>query len=263
VKTVAIVQARMTSTRLPGKVLLDLAGRPVLARVVERLRACARVNEICLAITTNAADDPLEAFARQEKIAVVRGPEQDVLARYVAAARSTGADAVVRITSDCPLLDPEVTDRVIGALTVPTAVDYAANVLERTYPRGLDTEAFFLDTLLRIDRLATSAMAREHVTVFLRSERPDLFKTRHVRDRIDNSDLRWTLDTPADLTFLRAVFERWGPTDPIQPYAKLAAALRAEPALLALNHDAETWDPAGASTHAVTGRAGLTQGMSR
>src|SRR5690349_2894773 len=109
----------MTSTRLPGKVLMDLAGRPVLARVVQRLRACERVDEICLAITRNSADDPLEEFARKQKIAVVRGSEQDVLSRYVLAARSTGADAVVRITSDCPLLDPEVTDEVIRALTVP------------------------------------------------------------------------------------------------------------------------------------------------
>jgi spore coat polysaccharide biosynthesis protein SpsF len=193
----------------------------------------------------------------------VRGPEHDVLARYVAAARSTGAEAVVRITSDCPLLDPEVTDSVIAALTVPSTVDYAANVLERTYPRGLDTEAFFLDTLMRMDRLATSASAREHVTVFLRSERPDLFKTRHVRDRHDNSDMRWTLDTPADLTFLRAIFERWGSTGTIKPFAELVAALRAEPALLAINHDAETWDPAGPSAHAVTGGAGRTQGLPR
>ncbi len=242
-RTVAIIQARMTSTRLPGKVLMDLAGRPVLARVVQRLRACERVDEICLAITRNSTDDPLEEFARKQKIAVVRGSEQDVLGRYVLAARSTGADAVVRITSDCPLLDPEVTDEVIRALTVPSTVDYAANVLERTYPRGLDTEAMFVDTLMRLDRLATSPAAREHVTIFLRADRPDLFRTRHVRDAADNSDLRWTLDTPADLEFLRTVFERFELAGPPRSYRELVSALRADPALIAINRDAETWDP--------------------
>lgn len=233
----------MTSTRLPGKVLMDLAGRPVLARVVQRLRACKEVEEICVATTRNSADDPLVEFARKQQIACVRGSEQDVLGRYVLAARSTGAEAVVRITSDCPLLDPEVTDKVISALTAPSQVDYAANVLERTYPRGLDTEAMFVDTLMRLDRLATVPSDREHVTTFLRSERPDLFKTRHVRDTVDNSDLRWTLDTPADLLFLRTVFERCHLAGPPRSFRELVAALRAEPGLIAINRDAETWDP--------------------
>jgi spore coat polysaccharide biosynthesis protein SpsF len=259
-RTVAVIQARMTSTRLPGKVLMDLAGRPVLARVVQRLRACEMVDEICVATTRNSTDDPLEEFARKQNVQFVRGSEEDVLGRYVLAARSTGADAVVRITSDCPLLDPEVTDLVIRALTAPSQVDYAANVLERTYPRGLDTEAMFVDTLMRLDRLAAAPGDREHVTTFLRSERPDLFKTRHVRDTVDNSDLRWTLDTPADLTFLRTVFERFHLAGPPRSFRELVTALRAAPELLAINRDADTWDPSGTPARFAPGRV-LKEGI--
>src|SRR5687767_7584473 len=142
-KVVIVVQARMTSTRLPGKVLMDVSGRPMLAWQIERLQRCA-AQEIVLATTSNAADDPVVELAARLGIRSFRGSEHDVLARFVGAARQAHADVVVRVTADCPLLDPAITDRVINELLEHRGeCDYASNVLRRTYPRGLDVEAFF------------------------------------------------------------------------------------------------------------------------
>src|ERR1700754_3878745 len=152
---VVILQARMTSTRLPGKVLADLAGRPMLQRQLERLVRCRHVDEIALATTTNTEDDPIVDLAQRQGFRVHRGSEHDVLARYAGAAAACDADLIVRITSDCPLIDPELTDAVIAALEERReSVDYASNVLERHLPRGLDTEALWRDVLERVHRMA-------------------------------------------------------------------------------------------------------------
>jgi spore coat polysaccharide biosynthesis protein SpsF len=178
-RIVAIIQARTTSSRFPRKVLADLAGQPLLAWVLRRARASA-VDEVVVATTVNAADDPVIAIAEREDVRWFRGEEHDVLGRYVQAAREAGADAVVRLTADCPMLDAEVIDMVIDALRKTPAVDYSANVIERTFPQGLDAEALFFEALVRSDRLGTSPDAREHVTWFIREERPDLFRLRSV-----------------------------------------------------------------------------------
>lgn len=229
-KRVAILQVRMTSSRLPGKVLMDLAGQPMAAREVERLRRCKRLDEIVLATTTNRDDDALVNLADRIDLRWYRGSEHDVLARYVGAARETQAEIVVRVTGDCPLLDPEQTDRVIAALEAEPA-DYAANVLRRTFPRGLDTEALHLDTLLRLDRLARSKPSREHVTWFLREERAEIFVKVSVEDRENNSDLRWTVDTAEDLAFIRGIWANLGLADRFIPYREILAYLRAHPDL--------------------------------
>jgi spore coat polysaccharide biosynthesis protein SpsF len=206
-KRVVIIQARMGSTRLPGKVLMDLEGRPMLARQLDRLKRCQFVDAICLATTTGAADDVLVDLAAAEGVAAFRGDESDVLGRYVGAAASMAADVVVRITADCPLIAPEVVDQVIDCAVVPDAAcDYASNTATRRFPRGLDTEVMFMDTLRRLDRLARSRPAREHVTWFIHSERPDLFVRRDVLAVTDDSDLRWTVDTAEDLAMVRALF---------------------------------------------------------
>jgi spore coat polysaccharide biosynthesis protein SpsF len=243
VHRVVIVQARMTSTRLPGKVLMDLAGRPLLERELERLARCERADEIVLAVTTNPDDDPLVALARRLGLRWHRGSEHDVLARYVGAAREADADLVARVTADCPLIDPEETDAVIRALEEQRA-DYAANILERTLPRGLDTEALWRDVLERTARLATSQPAREHVTWFCRSERPDLFVLHSVRRPFDAADLRWTVDTPQDLDLVRRLYAELGLHEAPVPLAAVLAHVRAHPELAAINAGVDQKDPA-------------------
>lgn len=227
----------MTSTRLPGKVLMDLAGRPLLVRQLERLRACADVDEIVIATTTNTTDDPLVAAAGAAGVRWFRGSEHDVLGRYAGAAREAGADVVVRVTSDCPLIDPDELGAVIAGLT--PEYDYAANILERRLPRGLDAEALWRDTLDRTARLAGSAPAREHVTWFCHTERPDLFLLRSVVRPFDAADLRWTVDTPEDLALVRRIFEELGLAEAPRPFPEILAHVRAHPELAAINAHVE------------------------
>ncbi|MBZ5647592.1 MAG: glycosyltransferase family protein [Acidobacteriia bacterium] len=235
-KTAIIIQTRMTSTRLPGKVLMELAGRPMLAQQLRRLKACRSADEIVVATTTNKTDDPVVALAEKEGVRWFRGSEDDVLSRYAGAAREAEADIVVRITSDCPLIDAEVTDRVIAELkTHAGECDYAHNIIPRTYPRGLDTEAMFRDTLERMQRMAVSAAAREHVTHFLLEERPKLFVTRGVTDTEDNSDLRWTVDTADDLAMVRRIYEGLGLGERLAPYREILRYVRAHPEIAAMN----------------------------
>jgi spore coat polysaccharide biosynthesis protein SpsF len=242
-RVVVIVQARMTSTRLPGKVLMDLAGKPLLERQLERLARCRRVDEIVLAITINAADDPLAELAARLALRCHRGSEHDVLERYADAARDAEAELVVRVTADCPLIDPEETDAVIDALEERPGCDYAANVLARDLPRGLDVEALWRDTLERVDRMATSAPAREHVTYFCHTERPDLFELLAVRRPFDAADLRWTVDTPEDLALVRRLYDELGLADRPLPLADVIAHVRAHPELATLNAAIEQKTP--------------------
>ncbi len=233
---VIIVQARMTSTRLPGKVMMDLAGRPMLSQQLRRLKRCRRADEIVVATTLNESDRSILLVAQAEGVRWFRGSEHDVLSRYLGAACESKADVVVRITSDCPLIDPEMTDLVIQELeSHPTDSDYAANIIQRTYPRGLETEAFFRDILERLGRLATSAPAREHVTHFLLKEHPELFVVRSVTDSENNSDLRWTVDTEEDMAMIRRVYEQLGLADQQLSYRKVLAYARSHPSLAAMN----------------------------
>ena len=242
-RRVIIVQARMTSTRLPGKVLMDVSGQPMLAQQLHRLKECILVDDVVVATTTNAIDDPVVELARREQVGCFRGSEQDVLARFVGAAREANADVVIRVTADCPLIDPQITDRVIGELTNHAMeCDYASNVLHRTYPRGLDVEAFFWDTLLRIDRLARSNAAREHVTIVPRSEHPELFLCRSVEDDHNNADLRWTVDTVGDYEFVRELYAALNLSTHVAFYPEILDYVRSQDKL-ARRDKAETWDP--------------------
>jgi spore coat polysaccharide biosynthesis protein SpsF len=232
-RTVAIVQARLGSSRLPGKVLTDLAGDTMLARVVGRLRAARTIDDIVIATTMKPSDDPVVREAQRLGVGVYRGSEQNVLERYVGAARHFTAGAVVRVTSDCPLLDPETIDKVVSALRA-SGIDYASNTHVRTYPRGLDVEAFYLETLEKIWRLATSPAAFEHVTAYL-MEKPGDFTIRHVTAETDDADLRWTVDTDADLGLVRALYRELDLGRTIVPYANVVAVVRARPELAAIN----------------------------
>ena len=235
-KRVVIVQARMGSVRLPGKVLADLAGRPMLTQQLLRLARCARADEVVVATTTQAADDPVVSLARAAGVRWFRGSEQDVLSRYVGASRESAADLIVRVTADCPLIDPGEVDRVVGALEErPGEFDYASNVIRRTFPRGLDTEAFFRDTLERTGRLGVEPKAREHVTWFILRERPDLFLRRSIEDSENHSDLRWTVDTPEDLALARRVYSDLDLGNSPRAYREILAHVRAHPDISALN----------------------------
>ena len=233
---VAIVQARMTSTRLPGKVLMDLSGSPMLAQQLRRLKQCRALDLIVVATTVNAADDPVVQVACAEGVESFRGNERDVLSRYVEAAREFDAEVVVRITADCPLIHPEIVDSVVSALASDArGCDYASNVLRRTYPKGLDAEAMYADVLFRMDRLANSVEAREHVTGFLRFERPELFVCRSVTDADDNSNLRWTVDERRDLDLVRKLFCELDLSHAVVPYREMLAFVRAHPEISAMN----------------------------
>ncbi len=235
-KRVIIVQARMTSTRLPGKVLMDLGGRPMLAQQLRRLKRCRQADEIVVAMTTNAADDPIVALAEREGVRWFRGSEEDVLSRYVGAAREAKAEVIIRITADCPLIDPEESDRVIEVLVHNRErCDYASNVVRRMFPLGLDTEALYVDTLERVHRLARSSSAREHVTLFIWKEQPDLFLIHSVTDAEDNSDLRWTVDEQADLEMARRFYQALDVGEQSVGYRELLSYARAHPELSALN----------------------------
>jgi spore coat polysaccharide biosynthesis protein SpsF len=236
VTVAAIIQARMGSTRLPGKVLADLGGAPMLDRVVARVMACPEIGQVVIATSDLPADDALAARARALGVLAYRGSPHDVLDRYAGAAALAGADVIVRVTSDCPLLDPGVIGDIVRALD--GATDYASNTHTRSFPRGLDVEALHRDTLVRIARLATSPAAREHVTAFV-MERPELFVTRQVVAGRDDSDLRITVDTPEDLAVVREIWAALcgDAGAAIPPYRDVVDFLRRRPDLRALNAD--------------------------
>jgi spore coat polysaccharide biosynthesis protein SpsF len=205
-KVVAIIQARMGSTRLPGKVLADIHGHPMLWYVVERTRAAQTVDEVVVATTTQPADDAIVTFCRENGVSCFRGSEEDVLDRYYQGAREHSAEAVVRITSDCPLIDPEIIDKTVRAFLAEQP-DYASNGVIRTYPRGLDTEVIAFEALELAWREARQPYERIHVTPYI-YENPGRFRILAVTGDEDYSAYRWTVDTPEDLEFVRAVYSR-------------------------------------------------------
>ena len=206
----------------------------MLERQIARLRRCTRLDDIVLATTVNATDEPLLTLARRLGLHWFRGSEHDVLERFAGAAREAAADVVVRVTGDCPLIDPDVTDKVIEALLASPA-DYASNVLERTYPRGLDVEALYRDVVERMVRMAVTPSSREHVTTFLRHEYPNLFVLASVKAERDDSDQRWTVDTSDDLGLIRALYERLDLGAADVPYLAIADYIRTHPDLACMN----------------------------
>ena len=198
----------MTSSRLPGKVLKDIAGRPMLRHVVDRARKAKTIDSVVVATTTNAADDAIASYCQANAIDVYRGSEHDVLDRYYQAAVIFKADVIVRITADCPVLDPELVDRVVEAF-LSADVDFAANRLpppfKRTYPIGLDVEVCTFKALNKAWQEATEKHEREHVMPYF-YEVPDRFNIIRVENDEDYGDLRWTVDTDKDLELIRKIF---------------------------------------------------------
>jgi glutamate-1-semialdehyde aminotransferase/spore coat polysaccharide biosynthesis protein SpsF (cytidylyltransferase family) len=207
-KTIAIIQARMGSSRLPGKVLVDIEGRPMLQRVVERARLATLLDEVVIATTDRTVDDPVAKLADDLGIPCYRGSESDVLDRFYQTALSRMGEVIVRLTADCPLLDPGLIDRVVQPVTSGRA-DYSANILKSTYPDGLDCEAFTIKALEQAWAQAKKGSDREHVTPYLRNS--GKFSMSNVEEDGTETwdDQRWTVDQPEDLHFVRAVYARF------------------------------------------------------
>ncbi len=234
-KVVAIIQARTGSTRLPGKVLADIHGHPMLWHVVQRTRAATTLDEVVVATTTQPADSAIVAFCRELGVACFRGSEDDVLDRYQRAALQHDAQAVVRITSDCPLIDPRIIDKTVQAFLVERP-DYASNGVVRTYPRGLDTEVIAFQALELAWHEARQPYERSHVTPYL-YETPGKFRVLSVTADRDYSACRWTVDTAQDLEFVRAVYARFASEGFL--WSDVVKLLEREPELAAINASVE------------------------
>lgn len=231
--TLIIVQARMTSTRLPGKVLLPLAGEPMLTRLVERLRRVQRADGIVVATTCNASDDPIAALCTQLGVPCHRGSEHDVLSRYADAARLHAADVVVRITSDCPLIDPALVDHVIAAYEERCS-DYVSNMLPPTWPYGMAVEVFSAAVLAQVHADAIQDAEREHVTPFIYWH-PDRYRLHNVVSPVDLSHHRWTVDTPEDYELVCRLFDTLYPILPNFNQDDVLKLLFAHPDWMAIN----------------------------
>lgn len=209
----AILQARMSSSRLPGKVMAPVLGAPMILRQLERLRRSRQVDRLVVATSVDASDDPLAALLESIGADVVRGPLDDVLGRFLLVLeRHPDAELVCRLTADCPLTDWRVLDAVIEAVQ-REGVDYGNNTLVRTFPHGLDVEVMRPEALRIAGREAQSRHDREHVTPFL-YERPDRFRLTYIAHEPSLAHLRWTVDYPEDLEFVRHVYETLHPADP-------------------------------------------------
>ena len=230
-RVVAVIQARMGSSRLPGKIMMPLAGKPVLQHVIERA-SCADFAEVVTALPDRAVDDVAAQLAAQSGATVVRGDEDDVLSRYLLAARSTNADAIMRITADCPLIDPDVLDAMI-AVFVGGACDLVTNARVRTFPRGLDAELFTREALETMAAEVVTGPHREHVTPYLYAH-PERFR---IHDHCADTDLshwRLTLDTPEDLILLMRIFELATHPEALR-LCGVMAIINAHPELLNIN----------------------------
>jgi len=208
-KVVAIIQARMGSTRLPGKVLEDIAGRPMLEYVVNRTCRAKNLDDIVVATTTQLTDGIIVDLCQKRGWHFFRGGEEDVLDRYYRAALAFNADIIVRITSDCPLIEREIIDKAAKEfLSSYPEVDYVSNTLTHTFPRGLDVEVMSFNAVEQAWREDSNPAWREHVTPYIYCH-PEKFRIRNVANDVDYSYMRWTVDTIEDLTFIRKIYDHF------------------------------------------------------
>lgn len=232
-RVLAILQARMSSTRLPNKVLMPILGRPMLALQLERLKRCKSFSDLVVATSTEAADAPLAEMCAREGVACFRGDLNDVLDRFVAAARPYSPDIVVRLTGDCPLADPSLIDEIVTAFAA-SELDYLSNCEPATYPDGLDVEVLRFSSLETAWREAVLPSHREHVTPFVRRQ-PQRFKVGNKEAGQDRSGMRWTVDEPQDFEFVSKVYERLYPANPAFTTADVFELLAREPELAGIN----------------------------
>lgn len=238
-KVTAIIQARTTSERLPKKVLANLEGKKVIEHVFLAIQNALLVDEIILATTTNKEDDILVEIANEYNIKSVRGDEFDVLSRFVKIANECDSDILIRFTADDPLLDPGVIDSVVGTF-LKGGYDYVSNIIDRSWPRGLDTEVFSKEALLRSSELSTNSDYKEHVTLFIRTNQQD-FNQKNVRAMKQEQmpDARLCIDTEEDYTLLKAIFAALYIEDKVIRINEVIQFLNANPILLELNKEIE------------------------
>jgi len=232
---IATIEARMTSSRLPGKVLLEVVGKPMLEHLVNRLQAVPSLNGIVLATTTNKTDDELEEFSKKMGIGCYRGSENDVMTRVIGAAESAGADVVVEITGDCPIIDPQIVEQTIRLFNANQA-DYVSNAHIRSYPDGMDTQVFRLETLKRSATMTDDALDHEHVTLHIRNH-PELFSQLHLvaPPEIHWPELGLTLDEPKDYELLKKIIEHFEPANSLFSCREVIQLLKQRPDWTAIN----------------------------
>lgn len=227
----AIVQARMSSTRLPGKTLAEVGGEPMLSLMLRRVIQSEEAAEIVIATSDEPVDDPIERVGRDLGVHVFRGERDDVLTRFARAAAGH-VGPVIRLTADCPLIDPSVLDEVVRRFRATPGCAYASNIDPRTFPDGLDVEVVSAAALAQVSSEAAAAEDREHVTTAIRRS-PDRFPAAKVVSDVSLGDLRWTVDTPDDLEFVRLVVDRLGRTRHTATMWQIIEAVRASPSLAA------------------------------
>ncbi len=234
-RIVITIEARMLSSRLPGKVLRPILGRPMLALMIERLRLVEKAAAIIVATTTDPSCDAIEALARELGVGCFRGSEDDVLDRVLQAARAADADVIVETTGDCPLIDPAVIGTVIDAFLAGGA-DYVGNVLRPTWPRGMDVQVFPRAVLERVAQLTNDPADREHVSLYI-YEHPEIFRLRNVESGLpaDAADLRLTVDTPEDFELVTHVYEALYRENPHFGVAAILALFARHPELPEIN----------------------------
>lgn len=234
-KFIATIEARMTSSRLPGKVLMEAMGKPMLHHLVRRLKAVPSLDGIVLATTVNTTDDVLEEFARKEGIGCFRGSEEDVMLRVIGAGEFAAADVVVEITGDCPIIDPQIVEQSIRMYKANLA-DYVSNGHIRSYPDGMDTQVFSLETLKRSAALTDDPLDHEHVTLHIRNH-PELFSHLHLvaPPEIHWPELGLTLDEPADYELLKRLIEHFSAANPLFSCLDAVRLLRAKPEWVEIN----------------------------
>lgn len=238
-KIIATIEARMSSTRLPGKVLKDIGAGPSLSVQISRLRRSKYLNEIVIATTINDSDDAIVDYAKTVGVSSYRGSEEDILGRILGAAKSVNADIMVQITGDCPLIDPEIIDNVIEYyINHKDKIDFVSNEIERSYPIGLDCRVFSVNTLLEVDVLCKDPIHRVHGSTYIyMGEGKNKYKSYNILapKELHYPKWRWTLDTPEDLLFFQEIFKQLGDKAVNFSAKQLASWLLNHPEVIAIN----------------------------
>lgn len=232
-KVLAIVQARMSSTRLPQKVLADINGKPMLQHLLDRIGVVSEIDHLVVATSESRGDDQLASWLKSKGVSCFRGSEDDVLSRFYLCAQKFSPEFIVRITADDPLKDPGVISKAIRIIQEDSEMDYCSNTLKPTYPEGIDIEVFRLNALKTAYDFAVTASDREHVTPYI-WRHPEKFRLYNFENNRDLSSWRWTVDKPADLEFICKIYDHFQ-GEPLVPFLKIVEFIDSNPELLEIN----------------------------